>query len=72
MNEKEEKRRWLSSGLYNPEDSQLRTNRRENLKSYNEKVEVVALRDTIFNGGNKFSAMKVPRQYPLVLLVKVG
>jgi hypothetical protein len=32
------------------------------------------VRDTIFKGGNrgKFSAMKVPRQCLLVLLVKVG
>jgi hypothetical protein len=32
------------------------------------------VRDAIFNGGNgdKFTTMKVPRQYPLVLLVKVG
>jgi hypothetical protein len=30
--------------------------------------------DTTFNGGDRamFTAMKVPRQYPLVLLVKVG
>jgi hypothetical protein len=35
---------------------------------------VVRERDTTFNGGNrdKFSAMKVSRQCPLVLLVKVG
>jgi hypothetical protein len=32
------------------------------------------VRDTTFNGGNRdaFSAMKVPRQCPLVLLVNVG
>jgi hypothetical protein len=32
------------------------------------------VRDNIFNGGNrdKFLVMKVPRQYPLVLLVKEG
>jgi hypothetical protein len=32
------------------------------------------VRDTAFNGGNrdKFMAMKVPRQCPLVLLVKEG
>jgi hypothetical protein len=32
------------------------------------------VRDTAFNGGKRDTclAMKVPRQYPLVLLVKVG
>jgi hypothetical protein len=32
------------------------------------------VRDTTFNGGgrDKFAAVKVPRQCPLVLLVKVG
>jgi hypothetical protein len=32
------------------------------------------MKETTYNGGNrdKFSAVKVPRQYPLVLLVKIG
>jgi hypothetical protein len=46
--------------------------RREKERERRENEGVV--RDTTFNTGNrdKFSAMKVPRQCPLVLLVKVG
>jgi hypothetical protein len=38
--------------------------RRENIRR--------VVRNTAFNGGNNFSVVKVPRQCPLILLLKVG
>lgn len=29
------------------------------------------MRETAFNGGKRFSAVKVPRQYPFVVLLKI-